>query len=183
MDLRVQRTLKSIEKSFIKLVLADGFDKVTVVKLAAVAMINPKTFYDHFDDKYDLANTLATDTLVTYSKILDIRLQLIATNAQQTGITPQLTGLVNSLLDEPQLKERWLALSQVSFDGFNIQQQVLAMIQQHLSDSAISKDPLEIDIISVCAFKTMDYYIRTGEAFSAERQKHLIGLLEQVLTV
>ncbi|WP_053072691.1 TetR/AcrR family transcriptional regulator [Lactiplantibacillus herbarum] len=183
MDLRVQRTLKSVEDTFIQLVLKDGFDKVTVVKLAQVAMINPKTFYDHFDDKFDLANTLAEETLSTYSKILDVRLQSIATHSQQTGITPQLTGLLNALLNEPQLKKRWLALSLIAFEGFDLQQQLLATIQQRLRTSGISQDPLEIDIISLCAFKTMDYYIRTGETFSADRQKHLIGLLEQVLAV
>jgi len=183
MDLRVQRTLQAIENSMITLILADGFDNVTVVKLAEVAMINPKTFYDHFADKYDLANTIAEEMLATYSKILDIRLRSIATHSQPAGITPQLTGLLNALLNEPQLKERWLALIQVTFDGFNLQQQLLTTIQQRLRNSGISQDPLEIEIISLCAFKTMDYYIRTGETFSADRQEHMIRVLEQVLAV
>ena len=53
-DLRVVKTLSSIESAFLTLLEKNDLDKITVTELARTARINKGTFYLHYTDIYDL---------------------------------------------------------------------------------------------------------------------------------
>lgn len=53
-DLRVVKTLDSIETALLKLLKSKPLDKITVTELAQTARINKGTFYLHYVDIYDL---------------------------------------------------------------------------------------------------------------------------------
>ena len=53
-DLRVVKTLDSIERALLKLLESKPLDRITVTELARTAMINKGTFYLHYVDIYDL---------------------------------------------------------------------------------------------------------------------------------
>lgn len=53
MDLRVEKTYKSLRETFIQLMEKKNFDDITVNELCDCAMIRRATFYQHFHDKYD----------------------------------------------------------------------------------------------------------------------------------
>jgi AcrR family transcriptional regulator len=53
-DLRVRRTLDSIQSALAALVAKKGLDSVTVADIARRARVNRTTFYRHYRDKYDL---------------------------------------------------------------------------------------------------------------------------------
>lgn len=53
-DLRYQKTEKNIINTFLSLVDEIGFEKTSVSAICERAMINRKTFYLHYLDKYDL---------------------------------------------------------------------------------------------------------------------------------
>ena len=53
-DPRVQRTQHLLQQAFLKLLMQDSFEAVTVKDIARQAMVNRATFYAHFDDKYAL---------------------------------------------------------------------------------------------------------------------------------
>jgi AcrR family transcriptional regulator len=53
-DLRVRRTRMMIEKAFGELLEEKGFQAVTIQDIAERAMVNRATFYDHYQDKYEL---------------------------------------------------------------------------------------------------------------------------------
>lgn len=57
-DLRVRKTRKNIENSFISLLKEKDFHKITVQDILDRALINRSTFYKHYMDKYQLAETL-----------------------------------------------------------------------------------------------------------------------------
>lgn len=57
-DLRVIKTKKNIELSFILLLNEKGFYKITIQDILDAALINRTTFYKHYADKYQLAETL-----------------------------------------------------------------------------------------------------------------------------
>ena len=59
LDARVLRSQKLIRDAFIDLLVAHGFDNVTVQAIADHAGINRATFYRHYSDKYDLAEQLS----------------------------------------------------------------------------------------------------------------------------
>ncbi|WP_429971570.1 TetR/AcrR family transcriptional regulator [Fructilactobacillus sp. Tb1] len=53
-DLRKERTNKFIRESFNQLLTEQPFSKITVAEIVKKAMIHRNTFYQHYDDKYDL---------------------------------------------------------------------------------------------------------------------------------
>jgi AcrR family transcriptional regulator len=60
-DLRVIKTRKNIETSFIYLLKQKDFYKITVQDILDTALINRSTFYKHYEDKYQLAETLCNE--------------------------------------------------------------------------------------------------------------------------
>lgn len=62
-DLRVIKTRKNIETSFIYLLKQKDFYKITVQDILDTALINRSTFYKHYEDKYQLAQTLCNEVL------------------------------------------------------------------------------------------------------------------------
>ncbi len=57
-DPRVQRTRKLLEQSFLELIDEKGFQEITIQDIADRATVNRATFYAHFEDKFDLFNSL-----------------------------------------------------------------------------------------------------------------------------
>lgn len=49
-------TKKKIAKVFKKLVAQSGFEKVTIAKIMQESNMRRQTFYDHFQDKFDLVD-------------------------------------------------------------------------------------------------------------------------------
>lgn len=54
-DLRVVKTRRNIEETFVRLLERMPFDQVTVRLIVSEALVNKGTFYRHYQDKYDLA--------------------------------------------------------------------------------------------------------------------------------
>ncbi len=65
MDLRVERTRKSIINAFLELRSRKPIEKITVKELSDLAFINKATFYSHFKDIYDLSEQLEKETIDT----------------------------------------------------------------------------------------------------------------------
>jgi len=60
-DLRVIKTRKNIETTFISLLGQKNFHQITVQNILDTALINRSTFYKHYADKYQLAETLCKE--------------------------------------------------------------------------------------------------------------------------
>lgn len=70
MDLRVERTKKSIVNAFIILRSKKPLEKITVKELAELATINKATFYLHYEDMYALSRQLQCETIAAiYDRI------------------------------------------------------------------------------------------------------------------
>lgn len=63
MDLRIERTRRSIINAFIELRAKKPLEKITVKELSELALINKATFYSHFTDIYDLSEQLEKETI------------------------------------------------------------------------------------------------------------------------
>lgn len=63
-DLRVQRTRRRLREAFITLVIARGYEAVTVLDIVEQAKVGHKTFYRHYADKEAMLNTLLAEILL-----------------------------------------------------------------------------------------------------------------------
>ena len=61
MDLRTERTKRSIANAYLELRKQKPIEKITVKELSEVAFINKATFYTHYSDIYDLADQLENE--------------------------------------------------------------------------------------------------------------------------
>ncbi len=61
MDLRSERTKRSITNAFLELRKQKPIEKITVKELAELAYINKATFYTHYHDIYDLADQMENE--------------------------------------------------------------------------------------------------------------------------
>ena len=71
MDLRIQKTKKSIINSFLTLRSKKPLERITVKELSNAAQINKATFYLHYKDIYDLSEALENELFVNVFKIIE----------------------------------------------------------------------------------------------------------------
>ncbi len=71
-DLRVIKTLDSIDKSLLTNLKKMPFNKITVDALCKEARINRTTFYKHYADKYDLLDKFIAKTLKEFKEHNDV---------------------------------------------------------------------------------------------------------------
>jgi AcrR family transcriptional regulator len=66
-DPRVARTRKMLRHALFTLLEHKPFDTITVLEITKQAELNPATFYLHYDDKYDLLNSIVAeiDAIIT----------------------------------------------------------------------------------------------------------------------
>ncbi len=60
-DLRVTRTIRAIKEAFLKLIIHQPVNKISVAALAKEAEINKGTFYLHYSDLYQLYDELVAE--------------------------------------------------------------------------------------------------------------------------
>ena len=63
-DLRVQRTRRRLRDAFIALVIARGYEAVTVLDIVEQAKVGHKTFYRHYNDKEAMLNAMLEEILL-----------------------------------------------------------------------------------------------------------------------
>lgn len=63
MDLRIEKTRRSIARAFLELRAQKPLEKITVKELCQRAMINKSTFYDHYPDLYALSDALEEEAV------------------------------------------------------------------------------------------------------------------------
>lgn len=71
MDLRIEKTKKSIINAFIELRSRKPLEKITVKELCTKASINKSTFYSHYPDLYALSDTLETEIVSSVIQSFD----------------------------------------------------------------------------------------------------------------
>ncbi len=97
MDLRVEKTRKSIINAFIALRAKKPIEKITVKELCEKALVNKSTFYSHYSDIYSLSDSLETEVVMSVIQALD-RPGLIFENAEEFSRTLFLSYLSQDAL-------------------------------------------------------------------------------------
>lgn len=87
MDLRVIKTKKSIRDAFVELRKKYSIDEIKVNTLCEKAMVNKTTFYNHYQDIYELSEELEKEVIDSFlNSFKDIDMMLTDTDCFINGM-------------------------------------------------------------------------------------------------
>ena len=138
MDLRTERTRRSIINAFMELRSRKPIEKITIKELAELAVINKATFYSHYQDIYDLSEYLENETL---DKIItDIpHLEELMSNPGQAA-----KALTIAFVSEKQLIDILFSGSRAAFFASKLEERIKKKIYDLCPEY---RNDLERDII------------------------------------
>ena len=70
-DLRVRRTRRLLREAFIQLLIAHGYERLTIREITTQAQVGYKTFYRHYASKGALLNSILDELIQDFQKTLD----------------------------------------------------------------------------------------------------------------
>lgn len=106
-DLRFIKTEQAISDSFYRLLKSQGFQKLSVIQLVKEAQIGRPTFYQYYEDKYDLAANLIKRNCNDFQVLISKRMSL-------NQITIPLEKIAQYLIDN---REQINLLSTIQLDN------------------------------------------------------------------
>lgn len=138
MDLRIERTRKSIINAFIELRGQKPIEKITVKELADLAFINKATFYSHYKDIYDLSEQLEDESI---QRILDSipHPEYIVTRPKEG-----FHELAYAMINQQQLSHILFSGSRQTLYVERLEQRLKEMIFEQLPEQ---KNILELDLL------------------------------------
>lgn len=165
--MRSRRTDKLIQNAFIKLVNEKGFDSVTITEISSVAMINRLTFYQHYEDKQDLARIMIAGFIDAYDETIQKRLILSQKHLSVEEILAILTPDLNQLfLDN---REQIKALKSIQIGSISLNHETHRLITKYFGKFAKhNMSELEKKILFALFGGLFDYTIEAGRLPTAE---------------
>lgn len=111
-DLRVVKTQKNIQETFIRLLNEKDFNAITIQNILDEALINRTTFYKHYHDKYHLADIIIENLLIEWEKKIKTRFVVV-----QEELADYIMAVTNMLYRD---RDKVLALSNVQTREHNL---------------------------------------------------------------
>ena len=96
-DLRVVKTKRNIEETFLSLLEKSTFEHITVKQILETALISKGTFYAHYLDKHDLAEKLVARALQEFRVGIHERLVWLLSKDSQSEVWSSLQKLCRKL--------------------------------------------------------------------------------------
>ena len=95
-DIRIIRTKKAIENAFIEILSEKSFTKITIEEICKKANVNRMSFYNHYEDKYDLLNVIITNVKET---LIGIFLAEVGTEFTEERVINILMETTENIID------------------------------------------------------------------------------------
>jgi AcrR family transcriptional regulator len=131
-DLRVVKTRKNIQDAFIRLLQQKSFERITIQNILDEALINRSTFYKHYQDKYELADTMIEELLNSFINALEDRF------TGDIGSLPVLLKRFYDILFEK--KDRILALLDVRTLNYHLSENIRKVLRDKYLEYMHSSD-------------------------------------------
>ena len=74
--LRIRKTKANLYRALLQLMEEKTFEDIKVIDICKTSMINRSTFYDHFNDKYELLASLIEDLKTELVEHLDVEIEV-----------------------------------------------------------------------------------------------------------
>ena len=109
MDMRIEKTRRSIINAFLQLRAQKPLEKITVKELSALAEINKATFYLHYRDIYELSESLEREVVRSVLHGIEHPENILTDNKQfirelTTSFVAERAAYENSFRGQPQRK-------------------------------------------------------------------------------
>ena len=167
-DLRVVKTKSNIQASFVQLLLEKDFQDITVQNILDKALINRKTFYSHYADKYQLAEQIANDFFAELSGYLALRSQGTST---MDHYLQDAESIYAKLYER---KNTILALWSIHTEELNVYEHLQNLLQQEylsvVKDQTADHDTKQqAFFFSTFVLSTLKYMLESGHTYTAHQ--------------
>lgn len=163
-DLRVVKTKRTIEGAMERLLSERPFDAITVQAILDEALVNRKTFYAHYRDKYDLVRKMADGFMEDIRALVEAR--------KEVGVTPQAPlGGIDALYEQL-LRKRNLALAlwDVKTEGLDFSGELAAIVEMaylaYFGSEGAGDPALQAKLASAMVVALLRYKLEAGEPFT-----------------
>lgn len=164
-DLRVVKTKRAVEGAMEKLLAERPFDAITVQAILDEALVNRKTFYSHYRDKYDLVRKMADGFFADIAALVEARKHYDVVPDSPFGAMDALYG---SLLAKRRLA---LALWDVKCEGLDFSGELASIVEgaylSHFGKAGAGDPVLQAKLASAMVVAMLHYRLEAGEPFTA----------------
>ena len=175
-DLRVVKTRMAIEQAFIRLLADTPFERITVQNILDEALVNRKTFYSHYSDKYELADLLIEEQLAMLRTALEDRL---SHDENEEGFPKVLREFYQNLLEN---RDSLLALMEVRTENHCLRDELESLLKEAYCQRVANDDDMEMDALNLDYLS--QYYAATVSSsirwFLATDDPHTLDVIEDV---
>lgn len=163
-DLRIAKTKDAIKAAFIQLLQEKSFHAITVQNISDTARINKKTFYAHYQDKYDLLEQLVDKFVEGFQQYADLRQTPLSSVSSYHDMA---TNIYKAYQKQSELI---LALLDIQTETINLRKHLLNILRKNYLAANASRDCTQFDMefqsylfahINLCV---LEYHLRTGKA-------------------
>ncbi|GAX06530.1 TetR family transcriptional regulator [Secundilactobacillus pentosiphilus] len=91
-DKRIIKTERDIKQAFLNLLKTTPFQKINVNQICNEALVSRSTFYEHFQDKYDLLSQLVKQYTKLYQELVEQRANQIIGQEEHVLSIPDIAG-------------------------------------------------------------------------------------------
>lgn len=132
-SLQAQRTRTMIQSSMVTLLQIKDFHQITIQDIATEALINRQTFYNYYQDKYDLIEQMTATNIAFIKNVITSRLQSIQDHIPLHSFLTTVSPAITTTLH--QHRATILALWDISYNQFSLQRQLEAFFLEIISQS------------------------------------------------
>jgi len=163
-DLRVVKTKRAVEGAMEKLLRERPFDAITVQAVLDEALVNRKTFYSHYRDKYDLVRKMADGFFADIRSLVEARKRY---GEVPDGPFGAMDALYGSLLAKRGLA---LALWDVKCEGLDFSGELASIAEgaylSYFGDAGSGDPALQAKLASAMVVAMLRYKLEAGEPFT-----------------
>jgi len=163
-DLRVVKTKRAIEGAMERLLSERPFDAITVQAILDEALVNRKTFYAHYRDKYDLVRKMADGFMEDIRALVEAR--------KEVGVIPQGPFDGVDALFEQLLRKRSLALAlwDVKTEGLDFSGELATIVEaaylSYFGSEGTGDPALQAKLTAAMVVTLLRYKLEAGEPFT-----------------
>ena len=183
-DLRVVKTRRCLRDAMLKLLKTHELGEVTVADIADEALVNRKTFYKHYADKYQLSDELVSDAADEFGEILAVRARGFADVA---GYLDDVGEAYRELFAR---RDELLSLWDVRTDGGSLKDNLAELLERAYrslqEDSVENGDLLDFEahLFAELVLSSLRYLLESGKEFSVGFvTKAFRDMMEEVTSV